>query len=139
LRAAFDAADAKPLDVAALTNIEPDRWWSLRFDLHPSLHLLTLSTNAQAIYKALVDKADPPVPTELGAPQGWQIWRQELTTRFRSAVAGEDRALQLVREDATFEGLCEALCEWYPEEEVPARAASMLKGWVSEGLIVAVR
>jgi hypothetical protein len=136
---AFDAADANPVEVSTLAGIEPERWWTLRFDLHPSLQVLTLQTNASAIYKALADEADPPDPVLLESSQDWVLWRQELTTHFRSAAPSEARALHLVHENATFEDLCEALCEWYPEEEVPARAASLLKGWVAEGLIIAVR
>ena len=136
---AFDAPDAVPVDAATLAGIEPERWWTLRFDLHPSLQLLTLHTNASAIYKALANDTDPPDPDLLETPQDWVLWRQELTTHFRSAPPGEARALQLARENATFEDLCEALCEWHAEEEVPAQAAGLLKGWVSEGLIIAVR
>lgn len=136
---AFDAADATPIEATVLAGIEPERWWTLRFDLHPSLHVLALSTNASAIYKAMANETDPPEPVELDAVQHWLLWRRDLTTHFRSAPAGEARALQLVRDDATFEDLCEALCEWYPEEEVPAHAAALLQGWVAEGLIIAVR
>jgi hypothetical protein len=139
LASAFDAADAEPLGMDAITAIEPERWWTLRFDLHPSLTQLSLQTNAPAIYKALVNESEPPEPLVLESAQDWMLWRRELTTQFRSTAASETRALQLVRADATFEDLCEALCEWYAEEEVPAQAAGFLKGWVVEGLIVAVR
>lgn len=139
LASAFDATDAEPVRMEALAAVEPDRWWTLRFDLHPSLTQLSLETNASAIYKALANEDDPPDPVVLDTAQDWILWRHELTTHFRSTPASEARALQLVRADATFEGLCEALCEWYAEEDVPAQAAGFLKGWVAEGLIVAVR
>jgi hypothetical protein len=136
---AFDAADASPVDAATLASIEPERWWTLRFELHPSLQVLSLQTNASAIYKALATDCELPDPALLEIAQSWVLWRQELTTHFRSASPGEARALELVHEDATFEDLCEALCEWYAEEEVPAQAAGLLKSWVAEGLIIAVR
>jgi hypothetical protein len=139
LATTFDSVDATPIENAALAGIEPDRWWTLRFDLHPSLHQLRLQTNAPAIYKALADEAEPPEPTVLEAEQDWVVWRHELTSRFRSTVVSEARVLQLVRADATFEDLCEALCEWYGEEEVPAQAATLLKSWVANGWIIAVR
>lgn len=139
LVSAFDAPNATPLAAAALAGIEPDQWWTLRFDLHPSFRQLRLRTNAQVIYKALANEAEPPEPTLLEAEQDWLVWRQELTTRFRSMVVGEARALELVRTDATFEDLCEALCEWYEEEAVPTQAATLLQNWVAEGLIIAVR
>jgi Putative DNA-binding domain len=139
LVSAFDAANATPVEVDALAAIEPDQWWTLRFDLHPSFRHLRLRTNAQAIYKALIDKTEPPEPMVLEVEQDWLIWRQELTTRFRSMLVGEARALELVSAGATFEELCEALCEWYDTEAVPTQAATLLKSWVTEGLIIAVR
>lgn len=139
LAAAFDAADVAPVAIDALANIEPERWWTLRFDLHPSLQQLTLRTNAGAIFKAVSNDADVPDPVILETEQDWLLWRRELTTHFRSATASEMQALQLVRSDTTFEGLCEALCAWYPEEEVPAQAAGLLKCWIVEGLITTIR
>lgn len=136
---AFDATDATPIDAAVLAGIEPERWWTLRFELHPSLQLLALETNCASIYKALANEAEPPDPVQLSSAQHWLLWRLELTSRFRSAQPSEVRALTLVRAAGTFEDLCEALCEWYPDEEVPAQAATLLKLWVAEGLIVAVR
>lgn len=135
----FDAPDATPIDASVLASVEPERWWTLRFELHPSMRRLHLLTNAQGIYKALVEEADPPEPALLETAQDWLLWRQQLSSQFRSIAASEARALELVRADGTFEDVCESLCEWYAEEEVPAQAATLLKGWVAEGLIVAVR
>ena len=134
----FDAADATPIEAAALAAVDPEHWWTLRFELHPSMRLLHLQTNAPAIYKALGNDEEPPEPAVLDTTQDWLLWRQELTSQFRSITPAEARALQLVRGGGTFEDLCEALCEWYSEAEVPAQAATLLKGWVAEGLIVAV-
>ena len=139
LTSAFDAADATPVPVEALAAVEPERWWTLRFDLHASVQQLLLRTNAPAVFKALSADAEPPEPVILEVQQDWLLWRHELTTHFRSAAASEARALQLVRSDATFEDLCEALCDWYSEDEVPAQAASLLKSWLVEGMIVNIR
>jgi Putative DNA-binding domain len=139
LTCAFDAADATPVAVEALASVEPERWWSLRFDLHPSVQQLAMQTNAPEVYKALSNDTDPPEPVILDTQQDWLLWRQDLTTNFRSAAASEARALHLVRSDATFEDLCEALCDWYPEDEVPTHAASLLKSWLTAGMIVNIR
>lgn len=139
LAAAFDAADVEPLTVAVLAEIDPEKWWTLRFDLHPSLQVLSLHTNAAAVFKALTSETDPPEPTTSEVAQDWLLWRRDLTTQYRSATVSEARALELVRNDATFEDLCEALCEWYSEEDVPMQAAGLLKTWMTEGLITAVR
>jgi hypothetical protein len=136
LASAFDAADASPLTVEALVSITPDQWPQLRFELHPSLQRLHLRTNAAALFK---DSADEPLAIEpllLDEPQRWMIWRQGLKTSYRSLDAREAAAQDAVAAGASFADLCELLCAWNALEDVPLRAASLLKGWLSEGLIV---
>lgn len=138
IAAAFDAQDSSPLNEAALTEVEPAAWPALRFRFHPSLQRLQLHTNAPAAFKALSDEIDCPAPATLERPQDWLIWRQDLTTRYRSLSHEEAQALDTLRNDGTFEQLCEVLCEWHEPGEVPVQAATFLKGWVGEGLVVGV-
>lgn len=138
IAAAFDAQDASPLNEAALTEIEPAAWPTLRFRFHPSVQRLQLHTNAPAAFKALSDETDCPAPVILESPQHWLIWRQDLTTRYRSLTREEAQALDTLRNDGTFEQLCEVLCEWHEPGEVPVQAATFLKGWVGGGLVVGV-
>ena len=74
----------------------------------------------------------------LESPQAWLIWRQNLTTRYRSMTHEEAQALDTLRNAGTFGQLCDVLCEWHDPAEVPVRAATFLKGWLSEGLMVGV-
>lgn len=135
IAAAFDAQDADPLSEVALTEIEPAAWPALRFRFHPSLQRLQLHTNAPAVFKALSDETDCSAPAILESPQAWLIWRQHLTTRYRSLPHEEAQALDALRNDSTFEQLCDVLCEWHEPQEVPVRAATFLKGWINEDLI----
>lgn len=136
IAAAFDARDASPLTEAALTEVEPAAWPTLRFRFHPSLQRLQLHTNAPAAFKALSDETDCPAPATLESPQAWLIWRQDLTTRYRSLTRKEAKTLDTLRNDGTFEQVCEVLCEWHEPGEVPVQAAMFLKGWIGEGLVV---
>lgn len=133
---AFDAADTPPLAEDDLARIEPDQWPTLEFQLHSSARLLSLSTNAPALFKALSTDQSPPAPQSAGRPQSWLIWRQELAPHYRPVADEEAALLQRLLAGATFEQLCELLCEWHEAEDVPARAALSLKTWIREQLLI---
>ena len=48
-------------------------------------------------------------------------------------------ALDQARAGLNFPELCEGLCEWIDAEHAANRAASFLKQWVVDGLIVGVK
>jgi hypothetical protein len=133
--AAFDAADATPLSTAALSRIAPAEWPELRFLLHPAVRQIRLRTNAALIFKALDADSAVPVACLSEQEQAWLIWREALTTRFRRCSDDESQALQTLAQNGTFAAMCDVLCRWFANDEVPARAASLLKTWVVEGLI----
>jgi hypothetical protein len=139
LAAAFDAADAAPLSTAELASATPDRWPSLRFEFHPSVRILVLATNAPSLFKALADNEAAPAPAALHEPAAWLIWRQTLVTRFRSLDQAEHAALAASLSGGSFEYMCDALCATLAAEDVPLRAAVLLKSWIADGLIVGMR
>jgi hypothetical protein len=114
LAAAFDAADAAPLTETDFATTAPERWPALRFQFHPAARVVHFETNAPAVFKALA-------------------------TRFRSLDESEHRALDRAFSGAAFDDICDALCETLAPEDVPMRAAGLLKGWIADGLIVGVR
>lgn len=136
---AFDAADAPALDAAVLQAIDADDWARLRFAWHPSVSRLDLNWNVPQLWRALSDEEEPPQLsyTEDGAP--WVLWRQQLTTYFRSLAQPEGAALDAARNGATFGALCELVCVHAGAEAAPARAATLLRGWVEGGLISGVQ
>lgn len=132
----FDAADAEPIGVEALGAIPPEHWPALQFEFHPTVQLLRMKTNAPTLFKALSDDAPAPAGVKLDEPQSWLIWRESLTTQYRSLGADEAAALDHVRTGGTFESLCDTLCAWHEPEAVPMQAAGMLKRWVVDQMIV---
>jgi hypothetical protein len=137
LAAAFDAPDATPLAIETLTAFTPEQWPTLCFDLHPSLQRLHLETNAGTLYRQLSDSAAIDEPVALDEPRHWVLWRQGGTTRYRSIEPAERAALDAASAKVSFAGLCELLCKWGDAQEVPMRAATFLKRWLADGLIVA--
>ena len=133
---AFDAPDTPPLTEDDLIRIEPDQWPTLQFRLHSSAKLLSLSTNAPALFKALSLDETPPAQESTDRLQSWLIWRQELSPHYRPIADEEAALLRRLLEGATFEELCELLCESHEAADVPARAAIALKGWIREQLLI---
>lgn len=132
---AFDAQDSIAVTVNDMAALAPEVWPGLCFQLHDSVHCLSLSWNVQAIWNALKEEQVPPAPLCSETPQVWLIWRQELTTYFRSMSPQETASLNALREGKTFAELCEGLCVWVPEEQAALTAAACLHHWVSDGII----
>jgi hypothetical protein len=136
MTAVFDAADAQPLAHAALASVPPEHWAQLRFQWHPSVTRLTLHWNAPQIWQALTGDHARPAAAYSTEPTQWLLWRQELTTYFRSLTDTEAAALDATKRGWPFGELCELLCEQLGEAEAPVQAATFLRGWIAGGLIV---
>ena len=131
---AFNAADVSLFSEQDMSGIPFEAWPELRFIVHPSLHRLDFEWNTPEIWLALT--ADPPTPVSAVRNQaGWIIWREQLVTRFRSMPVDEQQALDKACRGGSFFQICEQLATLMNEEEVPLRAAGLLKGWIAQGLI----
>lgn len=131
---AFDAADVAMFTEQDMAAIPAETWPDLRFRLHPSVHRLDFVWNIPAMWQSLT--ADSPVPVTAEHDAGpWLVWREQLTTRFRSMSVDEQRALDTLRDGGCFNDVCEVLASTINVEEVPLHAAGLLKGWITQGLI----
>jgi hypothetical protein len=64
------------------------------------------------------------------------MWRDELMTQYRSLEADEAVALSAAHAGANFTEICSALAtEIGDQEQVPMKAASLLKGWLAAGML----
>jgi len=132
---AFDAADAAPLQVAALAAVAASEWPRLRFTLHPSVQTLAIACNTLPVWEAVKAKRSPPPSQRLAKPFGALVWRQGLTTVFRSLPEDEYALWRQLAAGENFAALCDALMLWVSPEEVPLRAATVLRQWLAEGLL----
>jgi len=139
LTLAFDAADDPVVRFEDLAQLPAERWPTLGFVPHSSVHVIQLHTNAPAMRKATdVQEPLPEVAVE-DRPRSWVIWRKDLTPCFRSLGEYESWALSKVREGSDFSALCEGLCEWFQPEDAAAQAAALLRQWVDDELISGLR
>ena len=138
LCAAFDAPDAPCLSEQVMAGVAPADWPGLCFSVHPTVQRLGFQWNIPFMWQVLTSDT----PTEVTA-QGddkeshWLIWREQLVVRYRSLEDDEQVALDILCAGGRFDEICTALAAFYPVEQVPLRAASMLKTWIGQGLIKA--
>lgn len=134
----FDAADSVILQIEEMMQIPLDVWTNMRLQTHPSIQRLNLSWNIVEIWQAISDDKTPPDPIPSPFAVNWLLWRRELTNHFCSLVEEEAWAIDAMLSGSTFSEICAGLCRWIDEKEAGFRAASILKGWISEELIAKV-
>ena len=132
----FDAADAPALRAEELGRIPPQRWAQLRLRWHPSVQRLTLWWNVPQLWQALSEDRERPEMALAASPVEWLLWRENLTTYFRSLPRTEASVLDAARSGWPFGELCTLLCEELGDGEAPAQAAVLLRTWIGSGLII---
>jgi hypothetical protein len=139
LTLAFDAPDQPAMTFDQLATLPSHAWGSLALELHPSVQLIPLRSNAPALRQAADAGQALPAPAWDEAPSSWIVWRQAGSVHFLRVAAAEGWALHAVREGVDFPGLCDGLCAWSSAEQAPARAAALLRSWVNREMIGAAR
>lgn len=132
---AFDAADAPVAAVSDMAVILPERWPALRFAPHPSVQRLELAWNTVALRDALVRDEAGGVEAVAAEAVSWLVWRHDLKTQFRSLATDEAAMLDALLAGDCFGDACATLAESHPVEDVPLRAATLLKSWLEQGVI----
>lgn len=133
LTAAFIAADAMPLPLAALAEID---WDTARLQLTPSLRSRVVSTNAETLWSALWQEEALPDSEMLAQPGGVIVWRRGYTSYLKQIDALEYGALLHLRANGSFASLCDMLVERLGDEDGVAKAGALLAGWLNSELIV---
>ncbi len=132
---AFDAKNCEICGVDDATNIPPDSWPELRIKLHPSIHLVTCSWNCLLIWQAMKNESDRVQPQTLETKTHYLIWRQGMSTHYRSLNPDEAAGLNAVQNGANFTELCGTLTNFADEAETALRAATLFKSWLASGLV----
>jgi hypothetical protein len=139
LRGAFDSANAPVLELAALAAVPPEAWATLGFAFQPSVARLRLHHNTLALWQALDSEQTPPTTQPLDAPTELLIWRLETQPHFRSLGALESAALDALLAGASFATTCADLDERFADVDVAQQSGALLRRWVDDGLLSAVR
>ncbi|MGB4074537.1 putative DNA-binding domain-containing protein [Pseudomonas sp.] len=132
---AFDAQDAEALSLETMCSFSAEDWISLRVALTPSVRWLQLQYNTLELWKAAKSGDLLPAITPLSANQDCLVWRHDLVCQYRSLEPEEASALRFFVVGGSFAELCELL---FPEhaEQAPLQAATWLRQWVSDGMLM---
>lgn len=131
---AFDAPDATPLSLDAMSCFSAEDWINLRVCLTPSASWFQLRHSSLDIWKAAKAEVAIPDAVVLSAALDCLVWRHELVCQYRTLAPDEASALRLLTDGGSFASLCEDLLGKYGEQ-APLQAATWLKHWVGEGLL----
>ena len=135
LAAAFTTPDVAPVAVEALDTVE---WDTTRFAFVPNLAMLPVTTNAAALWQALVDDTVPPAAQHLPAPGAVLLWRDGFNPSFRTIEQAEATAILQLEAGMPFGALCAALAEEHGEAASAAIVGGWLGAWLRDGLLAAL-
>ncbi|HTI31068.1 MAG TPA: DNA-binding domain-containing protein [Sphingomonas sp.] len=131
MRRAFSAADAAPLDHAALAAVD---WERATLAFAPGVAVRRIAGDVPGIWHSLeVDRALAQLM--LAAPLGLVVWRADLEPRFRSCDPREAGAIMALMAGATFASAC---AEAAAEGADPQQVGAWLGSWLADGLVCAV-
>ena len=125
----FIAADAEPLDLAGLAEVDWDR---AELRLVPSGSLLAQHTNAAQIWSALSAGSEPPPAVRLPEPLALLVWRQDYVSCFRVIGPKEQELYAKLMAGLGFADLCADLVASLGEAEGIAKAGTLLASWAQE-------
>jgi hypothetical protein len=132
---AFDAEDAMTASLDDLRKLEPTQWFNLQLIFQPALQLFKGFSNVPDLWHELINN-EKACDLKLNAEiQYWIIWRTNLQVMYRAISAAEALSLTAFMQNKTFTNICNGLSEWFPEDQVPLKAAQFLQSWIQNGMV----
>jgi hypothetical protein len=136
---AFDAPDVNAITAEQMASIPPDAWPALGFEFHPTVRRIEIPVAVPEIWKAATANQPLPAPFQISAVSSWLVWRKDLAVLYRRVELEEGEALDAAECGADFGEVCIGLAAHVAEAETAVRAAVLLRRWIEEGLIAALR
>jgi hypothetical protein len=133
-----DAADDPALGVGDIASVAAQEWPSIRPRPVRASRRLDLHWNVPSLWWALERGEPVPRPERNPRPRAWLLWRKGLGIHWRSLEDEEAWAIDACRDGASFGEVCAGLAERLGEGRAPMRAASLLKQWVTDGVIASI-
>lgn len=132
---AFDAEDAALMRLEDFAAISGEDWPELTVKFNPALQRIRAEWNTGPIWRAVNADEPLPEPVRLETPETLAVWRRGISLYWRSMDDIETSAIDLFAEGDDFAGVCDGLCARLDAEAVPARMATLLNQWATEGLL----
>ncbi len=138
LRTAFDAPSVVDLAPDALAHLQADDWTGLRLGLHPAVQLLDMQWAIGPVWHALKSAQEDVPPPEAYAHH-MLVWRLGLNTQWKSLSSAELAFVQGLQAGHTFGEICEILVGVVGDDHAALTAATQLREWLGNGVIVSVQ
>ncbi len=131
----FDAEDSPIITFADWGKVPSDTWLTVKFTFITALRRLVYDYETPEIYQAINKNQSLEEPVQLNKPVAWLMWRKDLNPHWFSMESDEDWFFIQARQGVSFGELCEGLSAWHSEEEIPARAAEIIRRWINEKML----
>ncbi len=131
----FVGPDAEALQPEGLAVAD---WETAVIHAVPSLLVLPIRTNADAIWLALATGETPPGAEMAERGAALLVWRQGLEPVFRRADAHERDVLAWSAAGEGFAAICARLADRLGEEAAVTTAGTLLGRWLAEGMVASV-
>jgi hypothetical protein len=130
----FHAADAAPLEAAAMSAIAPAEWPTLTMKLHPASRLLELEWHVEQVLRAVEHHESWKGPTH--GPVSLLVWRRNTEVFYRAIESPERAALMIARDGAPFAEICEAIASMSNGGDPAPLINELLSRWLSDGVLI---
>lgn len=132
----FDAKDQSIITLTELATLAAEAWATLQLSFQQSVQVLPMAFNSFAIWRAVSTDEPPPALETASEIAHWVLWRRaDLISHYRPLDTAEHVALNLALQGENFAVICEALLDFFSEEETPMKAVSYLQSWINEEML----
>lgn len=134
LNKAIHTLDAPVLLPEALMQTPQERWPESKIMPHPSAQILMLSWNIPALWLAAVEKK--PLPAiEKTDVLPWLVWQKDINTYYLQLSPQDAYIMESLKGGLCMGEICEGLCQWFDEEEVPQYLVQTILNWLHDKLL----
>jgi hypothetical protein len=130
----INTLDAPTLLSEDMSKISQEKWPALKIKLHPSLQILKLKWNVADVWRAVTEKNSPPALTK-GQTNTWMVWRKDILTYYIKLNSPEAFIIQSMQKNFPIAKICEGLCRWVSETEVPQYLVNAILRWLHDKLL----
>jgi hypothetical protein len=134
LSSAIHQLTAPVLSQEAFGKLPQEKWPELKIVPHPSAQILKLKYNIPEIWLAVSEKK--PLPNLVcGKTTHWLVWQKELLTYYIALNQQEAFTLEAFKENRCIAEICEGLCRWVDEAEIPTYLVNLILRWLNDQLL----
>ncbi|HEY4103194.1 MAG TPA: DNA-binding domain-containing protein [Polyangiaceae bacterium] len=138
----FDAADATPLNAAALAAIPEAAWENARIELSPTLRLLEVEYPVAELRQRVFLARDGGIELLLASPEKQRLllFRRDLSLFHEAVAAGAFALLRSLTQRVPLVAACERAQAEIPEEaaSVAANVGAWFADWTARGFIASI-